>query len=486
MKKLYWFFWVWMLAFLMSCSQTSPEHEEVELPNIGFEKTPITYVSPQGEILNPTDEHAKEVTSPFICLVNTLTNEENEWAYHTEKYSLEIPDEYLDDPELETRDIVFRIAARNAHLRASADSLEGGGVVRFARCKLPDSPAIISAVEKKLGEFDQRSWMYTEVKQKGATHKQFMGDWVYMCTAVIDHFWCDRPNVPDPYNDSGCTYSHSTCVEYSWVYVDDGDGGGGGGGIGAGSGDSDPCAACDPDGAGICTNQESGGVPQSCAIDFNVSVITDPCQLANLLEDDAIFRSYMLMLVSDANNKDRETAWTFYKDGNGNPHYQYHQGPVGGDHVDLTFTQSIDGAMHQHYDFDGAFSIFSSQDMKALYEAYVDGNINNLATFTYGLVTHHGTRYMLKVDDVQALINFFSNNFSTKAQFDSFNADYNLYRFGYIFGYGEVIGGRLAFLRLLEEKNSGLKLFEANANFTSWTAKKRHSDGQSVINDNCN
>ncbi len=196
MKKLNWFFWVWMLAFLMSCSQTNTEHEEVELPNIGFEKSPITYVHPLGEVLNPTDEHAKEVSSPFLCLVNTLTNEGEEWAYTTEKYSLEIPDEYLDDPDVEIRDIVFRIAAQNAHLRASADSLEGGGLVRFARCKLPDGPAIITAVEKKLGEFDQHSWMYGEVKDKDTTEKQVMGVWVYMCTAVNDHFCATAPMYP--------------------------------------------------------------------------------------------------------------------------------------------------------------------------------------------------------------------------------------------------------------------------------------------------
>lgn len=473
------------MAFLMSCSQTSTEHEEVELPNIGFESAPITYVSPLGEVLNPTDEHAKEPGSPFVCLVNTLANEGQEWAYQTEKYSLEIPDEYLDDPDLEIRDIVFRIAARNAHLRASADSLEGGGVVRFARCKLPDSPAIIAAVEKKLGEFDQHSWMYAEVKDKDTSEKQIMGDWVYMCTAVIDHFWCDRPNVPDPYNDPGCAYSHSNCVEYSWVYVEDG-GEGGGGGTGAGSGDSDPCAACAPDGAGICTNQESGGVPQSCAIDFNISVITDPCQLAELLEDDATFRAKMSQLVNEANTLNRETAFTFYKDVNGNSHYTYSQGPVGGDHVDLTFTQPIDGAIHQHYNFNGALSIFSSQDLYALYQLYVGGNINNLETFTYGLVTHHGTRYMLKVDDVQTFINFLNNNFSTTAQFNSFNDDYNLERSARLPIFGEVNGGRIAFLKLLKDKNAGVKLFEANSNFTSWTAKKLQSNNITVVNDNCN
>lgn len=454
----------------------------MELPDINFEKSPITYVRPTGEIINPADEHAKDVSSPFLCLVNTLANEGEEWAYNTEKYSLEIPDEYLDDPNLETRDIVFRIAAQNAHLRESADDHEGGGIVRFARCKLPDSPAIIVAVEKKLGEFDQDSWMYAEVKDKDTNEKQFMGDWVYMCTAVIDHFWCDRPNVPDPYNDSGCTYSHSTCTTYSWVYVDDG--GGGGGGIGAGSGDGDPCAACNPDGAGICTNQESGGVPQSCAIDFNISVITNPCQLAELLEEDGFFKSYMLSLVNEANTKNRETGWTFYKDGNGNPHYQYHQGPVGGEDMYFNSPHSVDGAMHQHYNFPGALSVFSTTDLEALYGMYNAGGINNLGTFTYGLVTFFGTRYMLAVDDEQAVINFLTTKFSTQAQVDSFSGLYTFLLDNYADIYGKVVGEQLAFLEMIE--GSGFKFFEANPNFTSWTAKRLHSNGTTIVNDNCN
>ncbi len=270
------------------------------------------------------------------------------------------------------------------------------------------------------------------------------------------------------------------------MYVEDGGEEGGGGGVGAGSGDSDPCAACDPDGAGICTNQESGGIPQSCAIDFNISVITDPCQLADLLEDDAIFRSYMLMLVSDANTKNRETAWTFYKAGNGNPIYSYHQGPVGGDLTTLILTNPIDGAMHQHYDFDGSLSIFSADDLLSIYQMYNAGKINNLETFTFGLVTHFGTRYMLKIDDVNALLSFFNSNFSNNSQFESFSFIYEFILASNRQEYGNVLGEKIGFLKMLRDYNTGIKMFEANPTFTVWTGKKLNSSGTTVITDNCN
>lgn len=141
--------------------------------------------------------------------------------------------------------------------------------------------------------------------------------------------------------------------------------------------------------------------------------------------------------------------------------------------------------MHSHWDFDDAYSIFSAYDIKATYLLLQSGYINDLENFTLTVTSHFGVTYMLMIDIVDEFLTFANNNL-TEETFSSFSLEYGLYRAGYTVAHGEVQGGLISLMRILNEKNSGLKLFESNSTFTSWQPKVYDSSSQSVSTGNCN
>jgi len=111
----------------------------------------------------------------------------------------------------------------------------------------------------------------------------------------------------------------------------------------------------------------------------------------------------MNTLETNANTKNFETGYLM-SGTPGNYSYTFQSGDPGDPFMNFTgITQTIDGYIHSH--FNGTLSIFSPQDIRAIYLLHQAGKINGLATFTAGVVTSQGSAYLLKVDDV---INFLS------------------------------------------------------------------------------
>ena len=376
--------------------------------------------------------------------------------------------------------LTFRFAGQNANLRENADAFNGGGMMRQARCMIPASDDIIEAVQKQLSKFDTSSWFYNETQN--SNYKNKSSGWSYQCVAVIDLFYCDRPYVVDPYNDPGCVYVSSQCVEYAWVEEDTGDDP-----FGGGSDNGDPCAPCDSSGPGICEEQGGNGViPESCSTSFGISLITDPCELAELLEDDTEFRQKMGELFSKANSDSFESGYIFKKENSGTT-YTSIQGNAGEPFIDYEFSNVMDGFLHNHYDDDDDnFSTFSGNDIRALYGWLLNGKINNTATFTMGLVTFYGTSYLLKIDDLAKFQEFGLNHLADEDDFATFDAELDQFYLLYTNFLNPQDGGESALLRMLEDNDSGLKLFKGNSNFTDWKAREFNSNGDSVINGNCN
>lgn len=202
----------------------------------------------------------------------------------------------------------------------------------------------------------------------------------------------------------------------------------------------------------------------------------NPCNQIQSLANSSVFQSNMQNLNSNT-TQNFETAYIMR-----NGEYFYVQGPNNMLEMTLPINSMnpADGYLHSHPQ--GALSIFSAADIKAIYDGYITLGINNLETFTAGVVTASGTAYLLKVEDKTAFMNFASANLKYQNNFDAFEAWYLLYGITENNSTGNVESG---FVNLINNKfNTGLKLFKGNTqNFGQWNLREYYQG--SVINSNC-
>jgi len=165
---------------------------------------------------------------------------------------------------------------------------EGRGLVRMARCRLPDVDAAVEAVKEQLTGFGPDSWVFQNRPEEDPPADSTSPGPVQtgleqQCTAVLDYYICNQPGITNPSEHPGCTYIESWCVEWEYVFVEDDPPEGGGGDSG------DPCTPCtnDPDGDGEQTPCLDGETPQGCSIDREYEItVPDPCETGNDKIDD--------------------------------------------------------------------------------------------------------------------------------------------------------------------------------------------------------
>lgn len=129
----------------------------------------------------------------------------------------------------------------------------------------------------------------------------------------------------------------------------------------------------------------------------------DPCANLKNKMSDITFRR-MLQDLGSITNKDYEGGKAYrYQDGKYN--FTTHNGSPG--EPDIKYVplnvNRIDGFIHSHYD--GILKTFSPSDLVMPYNWFVNNGINDLNTFTLGLVTSGGT-YFIFVTDLQKYMKF--------------------------------------------------------------------------------
>ncbi|MGO4708960.1 hypothetical protein AB4Y90_07545 [Chryseobacterium sp. 2TAF14] len=145
------------------------------------------------------------------------------------------------------------------------------------------------------------------------------------------------------------------------------------------------------------------------------------------------------------------------------------EGEIGQAGIIFNISGQIDGFLHSHYT--GLLSVFSPADLATLSGFYKNGNIKDPNTFILGLVTASNTQYMIVIDDI-AKFDIFAQKFILP------NGQINQ---GYVDAYGQATyikynikqnnlsnANELGFVKLLSEKNSGLKILKGSNNSTTW------------------
>ncbi len=262
--------------------------------------------------------------------------------------------------------------------------------------------------------------------------------------------------------------------------------------------DEDDCyyyGTCD-DGGGEqppnpCAQYGPGAYMAACGCIGGTTGITscpDPCAQGISLASNQDFKTKMLDLKSKL-NEPYESAYLM-TGGNGSTTYTYHNGGANGSNYNFTssfFDNSVGvGFIHNHEDDSSNLSIFSNNDFKSLYAIQQNPTIIDKANYTFGLVTAHGTTYMLAIEDIAKFNSFAQNVFSPNnpAQLNAFN---NLYNF-YVNTGNTVEQNEIGLVNLLSTTNggTGLTLLKGNnSSFGSWGKVNKDSNGNIVII-NCN
>lgn len=207
----------------------------------------------------------------------------------------------------------------------------------------------------------------------------------------------------------------------------------------------------------------------------------DPCAQTKTLAADAKFKTEMADLKSKT-ALPNEVGYTI--DANGN--YTYVQGVAGQASINLNPAAPISGYIHSHYT--GLFPTFSGSDVKAIYQLQQAGKVADISKFTAAVVTASGTTYMMKVNDPAKFATFAAANFSTTAQFTSFEHYYANKETAYeAVGKDKTTAYELALLSSL--KDSGITLLKGNATFTAWntdTINATNGVTDSIVVTTCN
>ena len=184
--------------------------------------------------------------------------------------------------------------------------------------------------------------------------------------------------------------------------------------------------------------------------DDNVDDEQDPCDEINNMENDNDLKEKLVELQNNT-SLDHETGYLIYHDGVAfDPVAEEH---INGDEMNIPVNGSIDGFLHTHVLPNGN-SIFSPDDILALFHFYNNGHINNTSTFIMTVVTAHGTSYTLMINDPVAFAQFGQSTLLNEyIDFDlQIGAQY--YLLNDVYGIESITARELAVLEAIE--NSGL------------------------------
>lgn len=201
--------------------------------------------------------------------------------------------------------------------------------------------------------------------------------------------------------------------------------------------------------------------------------LLNPCADAAALQNSASFISYMQEL-KDSANSNKEYAYCLFKDAA----EVFGNTPIGLIHGsenrlginDFVNNYMLDAIVHSHFntntDSTRGLSVFSPDDLWSMCLTFNDGNMNNTVTFSLGLVTQNGTKYLLKVENLTKF-RIWADKFVREKMINHKTAYLVEYK---INSTNSNDLNEKNFLLYLRDNASGLKLFKGNDDFTQWTS----------------
>ncbi|GGE44154.1 hypothetical protein [Psychroflexus planctonicus] len=205
----------------------------------------------------------------------------------------------------------------------------------------------------------------------------------------------------------------------------------------------------------------------------------DPCDEMNSMENDNELKEKLVEMQNNT-SLDRETGYLINHDGVA---FDSIEGEPNADEINFSVNGSIDGFMHTHVLPNGS-SIFSPDDILALFQLYNDGHINNTSTFIMMVVTAHGTSYTLMINDPVTFAQFGQSTLLNAYNDFDLQIGAQYYLLNEVYGIDSITARELSVLQAIE--NSGLSLFKGNENFDDWKEIKRNKANTETVEVDCN
>ena len=286
--------------------------------------------------------------------------------------------------------------------------------------------------------------------------------------------WCDGDCTED------CEYYTHTETECTTFWIEDGwtpggggtgggSGSGGGGGSGNGGWNPPPCPGGTVRGATY-ENCTPGWIPPG----EGGPTPPDPCSKAAPLKTDSLFK----VDVNDLKGRTTETRESAFLHKSTGGRLGFYQGVPNDCEVGVPIyptTPLLKSYIHVHNN-SCPLPIFSQDDLKTLYELYSLGKTDSV--FTFGVVTDVGV-YLMVIDDVSALSNFYTKYFSESGSSDADNLarKYNSYK---IKRSNTPEENEKRFLKFLKDEGVGVKLLKANGDLSGYSTIFLNKDNNRV------
>lgn len=209
----------------------------------------------------------------------------------------------------------------------------------------------------------------------------------------------------------------------------------------------------------------------------------NPCKTAKKLATNTEFKEIcdLLKSVADDTLVNREAGYSYKLNGETGVDETLMVGKDGEKGIEFTMpAEKFDGFIHTHYE--GLLSVFSPDDIFAMSELYLAEKMVNPGTFTMGVVTASGTRYLLMIENLDEF-SAYANKLVKESTLDLFTGVYANY-FN-IKPTNSTENNEKAFLQFLETTHSGLKLLKGDATFSNWSRRSVNDNGV-VVDNPCN
>lgn len=266
------FITVFLLLITGSCDNGLSPTSEVASEPITLQSIP-RYGEPAGKAKSVSD-------SPdyFTCVVSTLLPEEATNKYRYNSYKIQIPNSLINKKDtIQWQTFVYGSQKAPSH----AKQVFGyGGVVRIARCRIPDNSHIVNWLHEQFKKYGADSWLsaYQQDPQANDTSSVDRTHSKWVC----DYWWVTEVCQGDGNGgtvEGTCVTTQVECVSSHYEIE-----GSGGGGLGGGGGDrgpsSDPCEPCDDSTMRCDLGGGDGQVPIGCQVDPPPPPI-NPCEYVN-------------------------------------------------------------------------------------------------------------------------------------------------------------------------------------------------------------
>lgn len=206
----------------------------------------------------------------------------------------------------------------------------------------------------------------------------------------------------------------------------------------------------------------------------------DPCEQVAALSQNQFFKEHLQILKGKL-GENYEAGYLLNRNADGSWQSRAIQGKPNALSIDFPIEQGKKYEVLMHTHPEGGLSIFSPDDLQAIYLMYQNQMTSDFKTFSFNVITAEGTTYTLKIDNVDDFLLFGAEYLKDDLGFGLLKHSYNLF----VKNSNSVFQNELGFLKLMNNLGAGLNLFKGDfENLGQWNPLEVQNN--QIVNRDCN